>query len=363
VIISEVRSIIRHLPLREEQSMGGGHLRGEIQNVFVRITTNDGTQGYGEASSWTIFTDEIPAGIKGVIDHYLAPLLLGCSPLDINMLLQKMDRAILGNPHAKSAVEMALWDLAGKILHVPAVVLWGGPLRSSLGLSYSVSAQDLAKERESICSRYNEGYRIFKLKVGVLDWQTDLKRLDQLATLYPDISIRLDFNCLGDPLTIHHFLQAARAYRIDYLEQPFQVGNTQALTRLRQITPIPISIDESCASVADLQALCQQQMGDIVSLKVGKIGGLTTARVMGAIAAAWGIQCYAGALSETRLATTAALHAMLTLPTLIDGCDYYFSLVTLADDAIHGGFIVQNGRVSLPPDPGLGVEVPESWFE
>ncbi|WP_078988395.1 mandelate racemase/muconate lactonizing enzyme family protein [Streptomyces sp. WM6372] len=344
--------------------MGAGALLDSVTNVFIRVRSDDGVCGYGEAATWNLFSSETPEGICQVSENLIGPSLAGRDVLDLNGCRSVLDRAIVGNPAAKSAVETALYDLAARSLGVPVYTLLGGLRRHDLGLSYSVSAQDVALEADLVQARYEEGYRIFKLKTGVRDWRTDAARIASLAGRYDDVSIRLDFNCAGDPLAVHRLLGAVADVPIDYVEQPFAPEHHQPLRQLRRSFPVPLCADEGCRTPADARALLADGSYDLISLKAGKLGGYGTVGQIAAAAALHGVYGYAGAFEESRLGTTAALHQMLTLPLLADGCDYYFSLVILdPEQGPHGGFEVRDGRLSLPREPGLGVTVPDSWFD
>ncbi|MEU2679580.1 enolase C-terminal domain-like protein [Streptomyces sp. NPDC007107] len=343
--------------------MGTDSLAGSVDNVFLRIRSDEGIYGYGEAATWSQFSSETPAGICHVAENVIGPLLTGRDVLDLNRMVAEIDRAIVGNPGAKSAVEMALHDLAARSLGVPVYSLLGGLRQDDLGLSYSVSAQDVAEEADLVRARYEEGYRIFKVKTGVRDWRVDAARIESIAGRYEDITLRLDFNCTGDPLTVPRLMEAVAGIPIDFVEQPFPPEQLQPLRRLRQTWGTPLCADEGCRTPADARRLIAEGCYDVISLKIGKLGGYDATGRIASAAALSGVYGYAGAFSESRLGTTAALHRMLTLPYLADGCDYYFSLVILdPDHGPQGGFEVHDGRLSLPAEPGLGVTVPDHWF-
>ncbi|MQY05040.1 mandelate racemase/muconate lactonizing enzyme family protein [Actinomadura macrotermitis] len=360
--IAEVRAVVRSLRMREHQVMGAGDLAGHTDNVFVRVRDEDGVCGYGEAATWALFAAETPSGIRDLVEELFAPLLIGRSALDLNACTGAIESAILANPAAKSSVEMALVDLAARRLGVPAMTLFGGPVRDSLGLSYSVSAQDRAAEADLVAARYAEGYRIFKLKTGVRPWREDLARLEALCGFADDISVRLDFNGTGTVPEIGMFLRAAAGLPLEFVEQPFAPGDTQALRWLRQAVPVAFCADESFRGTADLQRIVADGTFEVVSLKVGKLGGLRATAAAARTAATFGIRGYAGAFSETRLATSAALQLMVTLDPIVDGSDYYFSLVVLDEPVPDGGYTVKDGRLVPWTEPGFGVELAEEWF-
>ncbi|MCZ0982572.1 hypothetical protein O1L60_36730 [Streptomyces diastatochromogenes] len=343
--------------------MGNDSLIDSVTNAFLRIRSDEGIHGYGEAATWAQFSSETPEGICQVAENVIGRILIGRDVLDLNGIMAAVDAAIVGNPGAKSAVEMALYDLAARSLGVPVYTLLGGPRRADLGLSYSVSAQDAAEEADLVRARYEEGYRIFKVKTGVRDWRTDAARIASLAGRHDDITLRLDFNCTADPLTLPRLLEAVADIPIDFVEQPFPPEQSQPLRRLRDSSGVRLCADEGCRTPADARRLLDEGCYDLISLKIGKLGGYGATGRIAAAAALSGVYGYAGAFEESRLGTTAALHQMLTLPRLADGCDYYFSLVVLdPDHGPQGGFEVRDGRLSLPSTPGLGVTVPDDWF-
>jgi L-alanine-DL-glutamate epimerase-like enolase superfamily enzyme len=364
MVITGIESAVVELPLRENQRMGAGASGNTTRNVFVRLSAGGGLQGHGEASCWEIFTAETPRGMCEVLDRSIARAVIGRSPLELNAIVDDMDRVVVGNPAIKAATEIALWDLLGKLLGVPVATLLGGTVRPSLGLSYSFSAQDATAERRTLRELYERGYRIFKVKTGILDWRDDVTRIRSVLEAYHDIVVRLDFNECARADTLGRILAAVDPLRIDYVEQPFRRGDLASLARAQRSVPFRVCIDEGCVTAADLVRLAELNACDVISLKICKTGGLRACRALATIASAWGIASYAGAQSESRLGTTAALHLMLTLDNIVDGCDYYYPVEVLARDPTSGGFRVDGGRVRLPESrPGLGVDVRREIFE
>lgn len=359
--IESLRAVVRSLPMQEHQIMGAGELAGHADNVFVIVRSDDGVIGFGEAATWALFCAETPSGIRDLVNDHLAAILEGCPVLDLNANIARIDAAILGNPAAKCAVEMALCDLAARSLGVPAVALFGGQVRDSIGLSYSVSAQDAAVERDIVQRRYAEGYRIFKVKTGVQDWRADLARLTWLCGMAEDVTVRLDYNGMASIPELNALLPGLSELPIDFIEQPFAPHDYHGLAWLRAHCRFPLSADEGCRGRADLRRVVESGCYDTISLKVGKFGGLYATKAVASVANTWGVSGYAGAYSESRLGTSAALQLMLSLDNLRDGCDYYFSLVAV-DDGLTGGFVDADGRLRPTDADGFGVSLPEEWF-
>lgn len=360
--IVAVEAIARPLALRESQRMGAGTLSGSVTNVFVRVVDDQGTTGYGEAAPWAIFAAELPAHIVSVVNEVLAPHVVGRQFDGIAAARRTMDRLIVGNGYAKAAVETALWDLLGRRARLPVSQLLGGPVRDRLALSYSVAGPDTAQESRSVAELYEAGVRVFKVKVGVDAPEHDAARVSGLQERYPDVTIRLDFNETGVIAHVRTLLRSVDLARLDFVEQPFARGDASGLAWLRSHFDVPVCLDEGVASPAEVRAAGVDGTCELVSLKLAKFSGIGATREAAAVADSFGISCYSGAYSESRLGMAAAMSTMLTVPGLVPGCDYYFALVTLADSSITGGFEVREGWLYPSSAPGFGVMVPDEWF-
>lgn len=364
-MIGKIDVAIVPLPLLEEQCMGAAGRVGGIQEaVFVRVCGSNGMTGYGEASSWPLFSGLTPAGIKEIIHKCLAPLVIGTDEREYRALHRTFDHHLRWAAAAKCSVEMAVLDLAAQSAGLPLYALLGGRAGFSVGLSYSVSSQDLATEAGLIADKLAKGYRIFKLKVGVLSAEQDSKRLRQLRRLDPSARIRLDYNCLATEEHLRALHETALDVGVEFTEQPFPPGQVDRMRRLRTWWRVPVCLDESIQGPADVAAAGAAGICDLVSLKLGKAGGIMRLLEMADVADRAGLGIYCGSFSESRLGVTAALHAFSCAGDLMAGSDFYFPIEIMDDAPLDGGFVVGDGCLELPRDlTGLGVRVPGDWFD
>jgi muconate cycloisomerase len=362
-MIAAVDVALRRLRLKQVQMRGTTPVTGEQECVFVRVLSDSGEIGHGEASAWAVFSEQSPKAMAAVLTELLAPAVHGRSEFDRFGLQRAMDAAVPGNDVAKAALDMAVLDLVGRSLGQPAANVLGGDLERRFQLSYSVSIPDPGEVGRVVRERLDAGYRIFKLKVGALDVDTDLARLRELRATAPAAILRLDYNGRGDERGLRAMLAPARLAGVDFVEQPFPAGHLDRLERLRSWFDVPISLDESVTTVASLDGVLRRGLCDVVSVKLGRAGGATQLVDMTRLAGRYGVGVYCGGFNETRLGVTAAMHAFSTAGPLLPGSDFYFPFEVIDDGEIAGGPRREGDELSLGRAAGLGAELPEHWFK
>ena len=175
-------------PARRMISSLGQHIVSRY--VLVRVETDAGIEGVGEATVMPRWSGETAWGAQAIIDHVFTPLLVGCDPLDIPAVDHVMDRAAAGNWFAKSAIEMACWDIRGKEAGKPVFELLGGAVRPlPITCRFSMGAYPIDRARQRAAELVEEGFTTIKVKVGtdidedVVALNRDNGPLDQLAFL------------------------------------------------------------------------------------------------------------------------------------------------------------------------------------
>ncbi|NEQ81033.1 MAG: hypothetical protein F6K26_12505 [Moorea sp. SIO2I5] len=360
--IAEVRTTKRKIPLHYNQRMGSGELSAYTENVFVRIETTDGLVGYGEAGPWAIFCAESPTSIVASIEEELAPLIVGMEPHQWRPMRLAIDRAFLGRDYAKSAIEMAIFDLIGKQFDLPLHDVLGGAVRDCIKLSYSVSDQTINTELEKIGSLVEKGYAIFKVKSGILPPEGDAERLLAIRRSFPEIEIRLDFNEQGSVQKLSKLLPAIREIGASVIEQPFPAGDVNSLVWFSHHFDGILMADESCRNQKDLVAIAQDHLFQALSLKIHKMGGISKTLDLYSAASTHGLKGYCGGTSDTGLATYAVIELCLCLPQLLEGCDLYFPLEILATEITEPLIKVHEGAIWPTNLSGIGVNIPDEWF-
>ena len=346
------------LPVVSERRQGSGVTKDAVTNVFVKLDTDAGIAGWGEAATSATF----PGGLEShmaALHVYFRPLVLGADPFRIEDLMAQAARAVVHAAEAKAALEMALFDIVGKALGTPVCNLLGGPFRDEIPLSFSLANPDLGADVEMAKRLYGEGLRIFKVKTGAAGHAEDLRRLEILrAELADDVDLRVDYNQALDVFDAIPKLRDVEAFRPTFIEQPVDLHRLDAMAEIARALDTPIMADESVFSPADALAVAGQRAADIISIKVMK-GGMLNVRRISAVAQAAGIPCYGGDMAESGLGHLAGAHVIAATPNISLGCEFYQATYYLKEDILAEPFPVAGGKVQVPTTPGLGIEVDE----
>ncbi|MEH1919203.1 dipeptide epimerase [Nostoc sp.] len=320
----------------------------QTTNIWVRISS-DGIEGWGEASPFGVgnhrqSTDAIKDALEQVV-----PLLQTFSPLQ----RQEIEQVLIQNQvpsAARAALDMAMHDWLGKRVGLPLWQLWGLDRNQIVPTSVTIgiNSPEGARARARDWLQFTD-VRLFKVKLGSPDGiDADQKMLLAVREEAPELEFFVDANggwSLEDAIAMCNWLADLG---IKYVEQPLPRGEEPSLAKLKEHSPLPIFVDESCFTSADIPDLANYVDG--INIKLMKSGGLTEAMRMVHTARAYRLQVMFGCYSDSSLANTAALQ----LAPLADYLDLD-SHLNLIDDPFTGA-LLKAGRV-LPNDlPGLGVQ-------
>jgi len=328
-------------------------------NILVRVHADDGLYGLGEGAPVWFIAGETQA-IAFAAAQDLARLLIGKNPLDIETRMQELNAFLAHNTTAKSAFDMALYDLLGKHAGLPLYALLGGPGRKfHTDLTIGIDAPEvMAREAFDIQAR---GFSAIKIKLGAgrADNVARVRAIRQAVG--PDIPIRIDANQGWDPVTAIAILNDLAPCGIQYCEEPVRCWNNAGLRRVREHSPIPITADESLFDHHDAFRLAAMGACDYFNIKLAKSGGIYNALKINAIAEGAGMQCMLGSMSETRLGLSAAAHLVSARPNIVfaDLDTAFFH----AQDPILGGITYDGGAITLPETPGHGADVSPAFLE
>lgn len=341
------------LPVTSRRDHGIGSVEGVCEVVILRLTSEDGSQGFGEASPWSVFTGT-PEATYAALDRYLRPLVVGARVGDRSAIMARAAYAVAHCTEAKAALETALLDLTGRISALPAWALLGGKCRGSIPLSCSIANPDFAQDIDLLARLRDDGVRIVKLKTGFKDHAFDIMRLEHLAQNYPEFSVRVDYNqglSIEDaPAQVRDVAQ----FNPDFIEQPVRAHHFGMMAQLRQMIDVPLLADESVFGPEDMERAARERICDGVSVKIMKSGGLSRGQTVARIAAAHGLTVYGGDMFEAGLAHLAGTHMIAATPEITLGCEFYQASYFLAEDILQEPFDVKDGRVIVPDGPGLG---------
>jgi L-Ala-D/L-Glu epimerase len=309
----------------------------EAHNVLVRLDA-DGLTGLGEAAPKT-FYGETREGALAAIAHFAGHL--GDDPLAIEEIMAALDRTLHGNPAAKAAVDMALYDLVGQRLGVPVYRLFGLSAARAPHTSYTISLDSPAEMARQALNAHE--YPILKIKLGT---RHDLAIVQAIREV-TDATLRVDANAAWTAKDAIATINALAPYNVELVEQPVARDDLEGLQLVRENVPIPIFADESCVTLEDVARVAGRVDG--INIKLMKCGGLHRALAMIHSARAHHLRVMLGCMIESSLAITAAAH----LTPLVDYADLDGALL-LAHDP-YEGVSLQGGAIVLPDLPGLGV--------
>ncbi|ESZ53667.1 enolase C-terminal domain-like protein [Mesorhizobium sp. L103C131B0] len=302
--IARIESRILEIPVKKVVRTGIGAI-DRIANVFVRIYTDDGIVGIGEAGPWPVVTETL-ADTRSAVDENFAPALIGADPVAIGFIHSKMDGLVHGCGCSKSALDMALYDVVGKALGQPVYMLLGGAHRTQFRLSKSLGSQVISHDVNEMESLLRDGIGTFKIKMGLLPPTEDLERARALRKLAgPITDIRLDYNQSLSMSEAVRVLERACEIEPTFIEQPLPRWNIDGLTHLSARISAPIAADESLFTVHDAFTLSTRAAAKVFCLKLSKHGGLYRTKIVAGIAEAAGINCHFSTMNETSLGCAA----------------------------------------------------------
>jgi muconate cycloisomerase len=362
--IADVRVILADIPVRRPHKMSFTTLEA-VNFAFVRIEAAGGLVGWGEAAclGGPTWSEESAESVAATIERYIAPWLRGRDAASIEALRQEMARRLQGNPFARAAVEMALWDLNGRALGVPVHRLLGGAVRDRVPLSWSLAVASPADEVEEARERVARGHRIFKIKTAARPLAEDVERVRCIRTAVgPDISLRVDANQGWDRPTALRAVRVLEPYGLDFVEQPLARWDLDGMAWLGRRSAVPIMADESCFSPQDAFQIARRGGVSILGLKVTKSAGLLGTMAIARIAEAGGLGCYVGCMIETSLGTAAYLQVALAAAPVLWGCELFGPLL-LRGDVTRDPVRYADGAILAVDGPGFGVEVDEAALE
>lgn len=364
--ITHIETIPIEVPLKpglSTKTAGGEHIVSPY--VIVRIHTDTDFIGLGEATLSPRWSGETSPSCIAAIQGLIAPQLIGADPTQLTYLSTKINNAIRFNPFTKAAVEMALWDLAGKAVNLPVYQLLGGKVCDTLPMKMVVGAFPV-EQAVTLAERFlNWGARCLKVKVG-LDPALDVERVRAVhAAAGPDIPIGIDANQGWDLSTARQCLAQLENCNLLFAEQPVPLTDPQDLVRLRQDTRVPLMADESVFTLQDARCLADLGAADIFSIYPGKHGGILPTRQIAQLAAATGLVCSMGSNLELGIATAAMLHLGAAEPAFANERypgDYLGPLYHEAD-MLKEPLTLGPTNAHVPSGPGLGVVLDEAQLE
>ncbi|GAA0432246.1 dipeptide epimerase [Lentibacillus halophilus] len=353
--ITTIEAFVIELPLIEPFTISYVSY-DKMPSVIVKVTTDDGWTGYGEGVADEHVTGESVESVYHVITKTLAPHLIGENPLNLEALHDTMDRAILGAPTAKAALDIACFDIAGKALGVPAYALLGGRFHDTFPITHVLSIDTPENMADKAENHVAKGYTSFKLKVGY-DKQDDVDRIKAISERVGDrAQIRVDVNQgWQSAATTLQALNDLHNVSLDWLEQPVTASDIDALAEVKDKATVPVMADEALTGFKEMREIIAKRAAEKVNIKLMKCGGLYPAAKLAAMAEMAGMDCQVGSMVESSIGSAAGFHVafskkMITSVELTGPLKFSRDIGNLHYDVPF---------IQLNEQPGLGVDVDE----
>ena len=350
--ITKITVFHKNLPLAQPYYLSGGRLRFDVLDAsFVKIETDAGITGWGEGTPWG--HTYVPAhgpGIRAGIET-LAPALMGCDPRELEAVEYAMDKQLPGHLYAKSAIDLACWDITGQAANMSLTQMLGGDRGGGVRIMSSVSSGTPDYMLNIIKDYRKMGYVGHSVKVGG-DIERDIERIRFLEKhRLPGERILYDVNRAWSRREAIIVMNAVQDLGVSF-EQPCETLDD--IARIRPLTSAPISVDETLVTLQDITRIVHEGIAEIAGIKINRVGGLTKARRMRDMALTHGLQIYVMATGGSVIADTEASALALSIPEEMRLGGWACQDMLTVDIAPGKGMRSQNGYHYALSEAGLG---------
>jgi len=336
------------------------------QTVVVKITADDGTVGWGQSVPTNKWSYETLETVHTTIERYLAHVLIGLDPFDLPAVRKAMDTIIApsfstGQPICKAGIDLALFDLTGKLLKQTAQERWKHKGRDKVLLSWTLNPKTLDDIPRLIDEGKQHGYHNFNVKVAP-DPKFDVEMCKMVKKLVPDGFLWADANGGYDEATAVEVLPKLAKAGVAVLEQPLKPNRISGYQRLKKIGGLPILMDEGIINTGELEEFIKLGMLDGVAMKPARCGGITEAQAQIELCLKKGLMWLGSGLTDPDISLAASLLLYgaydLRFPAALNGPQFLSKLSILKKP-----LVPTDGHLPVPTGPGLGVEVDEQKLE
>ncbi|MFA3918524.1 mandelate racemase/muconate lactonizing enzyme family protein [Ruegeria hyattellae] len=343
-----------HVPLTAHvtYTMAAGKSCATVETVVLALDTDIGLTGWGEVCPIPHYLPAYARGVAPVVQE-LAPVLLGADPVGPEAVMARLERRLQGHDYAKSALDIALWDLTGQAAGLPLHALLGGRQAETMPLYHSITCTAPEEMARIALDALDQGITQFQVKLGAeADWQADVARLRMVReAVGPGPLVYGDWNCGATSLEATRVGRVVRDLDV-MLEQP--CATIDDCARVRTATGLPMKLDESAYDTASLLEGHAKGCMDVAALKLSKFGGLSATRRARDLCKHLGARMCIEDTWGSDITTAALLHlgAASAPDRVLNVCDLSGYVSPRLAPA---GPVRHNGRIAPPTGVGLGV--------
>jgi len=360
--IIDVKAVHVSIPLEKPYVFARGTMTA-FDNVVVRIDTDEGIVGYGESAP--LFNS--PTGDAGTVAGWInehASNLIGTDPFDIELHVKRALEAAGGNVDCVAGIDVALWDVVGKVLGQPIFRLMGGKCQDPIAVDYTLSSAEPDEMVEYARKMHEQGFQGVVVKVTGKSVDQGIAQVRAVREALPvECTVRVDCNGGFRRDGALEFLNGIAGIGVELVEQPLPAEDLEG-SRLCRAAGVPISLDEGLITQSDAIAVVREEACDIMNVKVPRVGGFVLAKRMAAIAEAAGMAVIVGGRTALEISRAASRHLAAATPGAVGikhegpgpasqalSDDVVAKRTTREETCQAGGFVpVEQG-------PGLGIEI------
>lgn len=351
-LIKAIRPYLKNLALSKPYSIAG-YTFSEVENVFLEVELENGIVGMGAASPAEEVVGETYTQTLQNLQTDFFQNLIGRDIRHFRQLIYETNQAFPNLPGTQAVLDIALHDAFGQFLGIPVVEFYGQKFKS-LPTSVTIGIMGVTETLKEAEAYHQRGFKVLKVKTGE-NWQEDAERILKLNERYRNqFKLRVDANQGYELEELQCFFKATQGIDLELIEQPLLVGKEQEFLKLNVKTRKLLVADESLKDARYALKFSQEpHVFGIFNIKLMKCGGILNAFEIASIAQNANIELFWGCNDESIVSITAALHVAFACPTTqyldLDGS---FDLV---EDVVSGGFVLEDGCLSLNGGAGLGL--------
>lgn len=326
-----------------------------LEDIVITIECKNGMFGYGEGSPTAVITGETLGTMREAIE-YISRFLIGLNiQSDFDDIINIIHTKLLHNTTAKSALEIAIYDLISKYHNKPLFSFLGGD-KMSFDTDITVSLNDIDKMIDDSINAVKLGYDTLKIKLGN-DAKKDTNRIIEIYNALPkNITLRLDANQGWSVEQTIEIMQKIENLNIfpQLLEQPIKADNIDGLREIREKIKTPILADEAVFSLSQAKYILETKSADFLNIKLAKCGGISEALKIAKLAQDYNVKCMMGCMLEGPIGIAASLHVVSAMSNTITMIDLD-AVALLANEPKNCSVIFDESHITLSKNSGLGI--------